>query len=232
LKLSSRSKILTSNFFLRETNVVAQDLLGKKLVRILTIKNKKRIKISGTIVETEAYGFKNDQASHAFKGMTKSNHIMFGHVGRSYVYFIYGNHFCFNVTARSSKELAGAVLLRALEPQEGINYMKEYRDVKDINTLTNGPGKIAQALCIGKQHNNYNLTNINSELYIEEEEEEKINSHLILSTKRIGITKSIDEYWRYVLATKKENVIYLNKFVSKRKENNYFRIVKYYNGDV
>src|SRR5215213_4719246 len=105
-----RSKILTSNFFLRETNVVAQDLLGKKLVRILTKKNNKRIKISGTIVETEAYGFKNDQASHAFKGMTKSNHIMFGPVGRSYIYFIYGNHFCFNVTAKSSNEIAGAVL--------------------------------------------------------------------------------------------------------------------------
>jgi DNA-3-methyladenine glycosylase len=208
---------------LRETNIVAQDLLGKKLVRIITIKNKKRIKISGLIVETEAYGFKNDQASHAFKGMTKGNQIMFGHVGRSYVYFIYGNYFCFNVTARSPKEIAGAVLLRALEPQEGIPYMKEYRNVLDIYSLTNGPGKIAQALCIDKQYNNYNLADINSEIYIEEEEE-NVKPDLILSTKRIGITKSIDEYWRYVAASKKENIIYLNKFVSKRKENNCFQI--------
>lgn len=219
------SKILNSNFFLRETNVVAQDLLGKKLVRIITIKNKKRIKISGLIVETEAYGFKNDQASHAFKGMTKGNQIMFGPVGRSYVYFIYGNYFCFNVTARSPKEMAGAVLLRALEPQEGIPYMKEYRNVHDIYSLTNGPGKIAQALCIDKQHNNYNLADINSEIYIEEEEEEEnVKPDLILSTRRIGITKSIDEYWRYIAASKKENIIYLNKFVSKRKENNCFKI--------
>jgi DNA-3-methyladenine glycosylase len=206
---------------LRETNVVAQDLIGKKLVRIITIKNKKRIKISGVIVETEAYGFKNDQASHAFKGMTKGNQIMFGTVGRSYIYFIYGNYFCFNVTARSPKEMAGAVLLRALEPQEGIPYMKEYRNVHDISNLTNGPGKIAQALYIDKHHNNYNLADINSEIYIEDE---NIKSDLILSTKRIGITKSIDEYWRYVAASKKENIIYLNKFVSKRKENNCFQI--------
>jgi len=213
-----KSKILHSNFFLRETNIVAQDLLGKKLVRIITTRHNKRIKLSGIIVETEAYGFKNDQASHAFKGMTKGNHIMFGPVGRSYIYFIYGNHFCFNVTARSEKEKAGAILVRALEPQDGIQNMKEYRNIHDINSLTNGPGKIAQALCIDKQHNNYNLTDINSEIYLQE----SIKPDIILSTKRIGITKSIDEYWRYVVASEKGNTIYLNKFVSKRKENNYF----------
>jgi DNA-3-methyladenine glycosylase len=214
-----KSKILNSSFFLRDTNVVAKDLLGKKLIRIIRTKNNKRIKLSGIIVETEAYGFKNDQASHAFKGMTNSNQIMFGPVGRSYIYFIYGNHFCFNVTARSQKEMAGAVLLRALEPQEGIQYMKEYRKIPDINSLTNGPGKVAQALCINKQHNNYNLTDISSEIYLEE----SVIPELILATKRIGITKSIDEYWRYVVASKKENIIYLNKFVSNRKENNYFQ---------
>jgi len=214
-----KTKILNSNFFLRDTNIVAQDLLGKKLIRIIKTKDNKRIKISGVIVETEAYGFKKDQASHAFKGMTKSNQIMFGPVGRSYIYFIYGNHFCFNVTARSQKEMAGAVLLRALEPQEGIQYMKENRNISDINSLTNGPGKIAQALCIDKQHNNYNLTDIKSEIYIEE----SIIPDLILATKRIGITRSIDEYWRYVAAYKREKIISINKFVSKRKENNYFQ---------
>ena len=219
MKLLEKTKILNFNFFLRDTNIVAQDLLGKKLIRIIKTKSNKRIKLTGVIVETEAYGFKNDQASHAFKGMTNGNQIMFGPVGRSYIYFIYGNHFCFNVTARSQKEMAGAVLLRALEPQEGIQYMKENRNISDINSLTNGPGKIAQALCIDKQHNNYNLTDIKSEIYLEE----SIKPDVILATKRIGITKSIDEYWRYVVASKKENVIYLNNFVSKRKENNYFQ---------
>jgi DNA-3-methyladenine glycosylase len=151
--------------------------------------------------------------------MTNGNQIMFGPVGRSYIYFIYGNHFCFNVTARSQKEMAGAVLLRALEPQEGIQYMKENRNISDINSLTNGPGKIAQALCIDKQHNNYNLTDIKSEIYLEE----SIKPDVILATKRIGITRSIDEYWRYVAASKRENIISINTFVSKRKENNYFK---------
>ncbi len=214
-----KSKILNSNFFLRDTNLVAQDLLGKKLVRIIISKKNKRIKLSGIIVETEAYGFKNDQASHAFKGMTKGNQIMFGPVGRSYIYFIYGNHFCFNITARSQQEIAGAVLLRALEPQEGIHYMKEYRNIADIYSLTNGPGKIAQALCIDKQHNNYNLADIKSEIHLEE----SIKPDLILATRRIGITRSTNEYWRYVVASKKENIISINKFVSKRKENNYFQ---------
>jgi DNA-3-methyladenine glycosylase len=216
-------KILDSHFFLRDTNVVAKDLLGKKLVRIISKKtNRINIKLSGIVVETEAYGFKNDLASHAYRGMTKGNQIMFGPVGRSYVYFIYGNHYCFNVIARSTKEMAGAVLLRALEPLEGIEYMKVNRNIQDILSLTNGPGKIAQALCIEKQHNNYNLTDINSEIYIEEWTKPQI----IVATKRIGITKSIDEYWRFLLAYKTENDrnIYLNKFVSKRKENSHFKI--------
>ena len=85
---AEKKLIFTQNFFLRDTTIVAQALLGKKLVRILT-KNDEKIKLSGKIVETEAYGFKNDRASHAFKGKTKGNQIMFGPVGRSYIYFIY-----------------------------------------------------------------------------------------------------------------------------------------------
>jgi len=190
-----KKSIFTQNFFLRDTTTVAQDLLGKKLVRILT-KNNEKIKLSGIIVETEAYGFKNDQASHAFKGKTKGNQIMFGPVGRSYIYFIYGNHYCFNITAGSQDEIAGAVLIRALEPYDGIEYLMKNRNQQDVNLLSNGPGKITQALCIGKQHNNSNVIDINNELYIEE----GIRPELILATKRIGITKSIDKYWRYLSA--------------------------------
>ena len=218
-----KKPIFTQNFFLRDTTIVAQDLLGKKLVRILTKSNNEEIKLSGIIVETEAYGFKNDPASHAFKGKTKGNQIMFGPVGRSYVYFIYGNHYCFNITARSRDELAGAVLIRALEPLDGIEYLKKNRNQQDVNLLSNGPGKITQALCIGKQHNNYDLTgDNNNELYIEE----GIKPELILATKRIGITRSIDKYWRYVSAKKNNDIIIMNKYVTKRPENYSFKVSK------
>ena len=218
MKIEKKS-IFTPNFFLRDTTIVAQDLIGKKLVRILT-KNNEKIKLSGIIVETEAYGFKNDQASHAFKGKTNGNQIMFGPVGRSYIYFIYGNHYCFNITARCQNEIAGAVLIRALEPHGGIEYFKKNKNQQTVNLLTNGPGKITQALCIGKQHNNYNVTDINNELFLDE----GIKPELILATKRIGITKSINKYWRYVSAKKNRDIVILNKYVTKRPENYSFKI--------
>ncbi|MGE0242418.1 MAG: DNA-3-methyladenine glycosylase [Nitrososphaeraceae archaeon] len=218
MKIEEKS-IFTPNFFLRDTIIVAQDLIGKKLVRILT-KNNEKIKLSGIIVETEAYGFKNDQASHAFKGKTDGNQIMFGPVGRSYIYFIYGNHYCFNITARCQNEIAGAVLIRALEPHDGIEYFKKNKNQQAVNLLTNGPGKITQALCIGKQHNNYNMTDNNNELFLDE----GIKPELILATKRIGITKSINEYWRYVSAKKNRDNVILNKYVTKRPENYSFKI--------
>ena len=201
--------------------MVAKNLIGKRLVKIIRNENKK-IRLVGTIVETEAYGYKRDEASHAYRGMTKRNMVMFGPVGRSYVYFTYGNHYCFNVTAKSKNQIAGAVLIRALQPEEGIQYMKDYRNINDLKLLTNGPGRITQAFCINKQHNDYNLTDINNDLYIEK----GFNPNLVLATKRIGIKKSMHEYWRYILASKEENVIQFNKFVSKKKENIHYQICK------
>lgn len=212
--------ILTYEFFSRDTNVVAKKLIGTKLVKTIRNNNRK-ITLSGIIVETEAYGYKSDEASHAYRGMTKRNMVMFGPAGRSYVYFTYGNHYCFNVTAKSINQIAGAVLIRGLEPKKGIQYMRNHRNVDD-KLLTNGPGKITQAFCIGKQHNDQDLTDINNDLYIEK----GFLPNLVLATKRIGIKKSIHEYWRYILAYKKENVIFVNKFVSKKKENIQFQICR------
>ena len=100
--------------------------------------------------------------------------------------------------------------------------MKDYRNINDLKLLTNGPGRITQAFCINKQHNDYDLTDINNDLYIEK----GFNPNLVLATKRIGIKKSMHEYWRYILASKEENVIQLNKFVSKKKENIHYQICK------
>lgn len=213
--------LLNYKFFSRDTNIVAKKLIGKKLVKVIRNNNRK-IRLSGIIVETEAYGYKSDEASHAYRGMTKRNMVMFGPVGRTYIYFTYGNHYCFNVTAKSKNQIAGAVLIRGVEPKEGIEYMKDYRNVDNKMLLTNGPGKITQAFAIDKQHNNQDLTNINNDLYIVK----GFIPNLVLATKRIGIKKSIHVYKRYILASKIENKIFINRFVSKKKENNHFHICR------
>ncbi|MGC2574693.1 MAG: DNA-3-methyladenine glycosylase, partial [Candidatus Nitrosopolaris sp.] len=137
---------LDRSFYNRPTDLVAMDLLGNKLVRIISNTGEKPKRLSGIIVETEAYGFKEDAASHAFRGQTPRNAVMFGEAGRAYIYFIYGNHFCVNVSARPFEIEAGAVLIRALQPVEGIKCMKIYRKTSEELSLTSGPGKIGQAL--------------------------------------------------------------------------------------
>ncbi len=184
-----------SSFYQRPTEVVARDLVGKKLVR--TIKNKKKKKqfrLVGIIVETEAYGYRDDLASHAHVGQTVRNKVMFGNVGRAYVYFTYGNHFCLNVSARRSKVEAGAVLIRGIEPVEGIELMRQFRPVDDIFSLTSGPGKLTQALNITSSLNGTDMTNSESEIYIEFGKTPKC----IVTTPRIGITRAVDREWRFV----------------------------------
>jgi DNA-3-methyladenine glycosylase len=171
---------------------VARDLVGKKLVRILR-RNGKSFRLAGTIVETEAYGFRDDPASHACMGPTARNAVMFGEVGRAYVYFTYGNHFCVNVSARSSRMQAGAVLIRSLEPVEGIDVMRQLRPVENIFSLTSGPGKLTQALNITSALNGTDMTSPDSELRIEF----GARPRRILVTPRIGITRATDKEWRY-----------------------------------
>jgi len=143
---------LQRKFFSRRTDLVAEDLLGCILVR--KIGNKK---LSGKIVETEAYFGEDDPASHAFRGITPRNKLMFGKPGFAYVYFIYGNHYCLNFTTEIEGK-AGAVLIRALEPLEGIDMMMKNRGVEEARKLTNGPGKLTQALQITKEQNGLDLT--------------------------------------------------------------------------
>jgi len=111
-------KPLPRSFYSRDTVLVAKDLLGKTLVRKTGSKT-----ISGIITETEAYRYKDDPASHAYRGKTERNKAMFGQVGRAYVYFTYGMYHCFNVVAKSQNYEAGAVLIRALYPKKGVNKM-------------------------------------------------------------------------------------------------------------
>jgi DNA-3-methyladenine glycosylase len=187
-----------SSFYQRPTEVVAKDLLGKKLVRTIRNNNNNnnnmQFRLAGIIVETEAYGYSDDLASHAYVGPTGRNKIMFGDVGKAYVYFTYGNHFCLNVSARRSKVEAGAILIRGIEPVEGIELMRQFRPVDDIFSLTSGPGKLTQALNITSLLNGTDMTNSESEIYIEFGKRPK---HIV-TTPRIGITRALDKEWRFV----------------------------------
>ena len=179
--------ILPREFYSKDTITVAKNLLGKRIIRKIG-----RYKISGIITETEAYRHDDDPASHAFTKITDRNKIMFGDVGFAYVYFTYGMHFCFNVVAKDPKKAAGAVLIRAIEPEKGIKIMQKNRGIQNLKTLTNGPAKLTQALDITKEHYGIDLTK-KSELYITE----GIKPKKIIKSQRIGITKAVDNLWNF-----------------------------------
>jgi DNA-3-methyladenine glycosylase len=178
-----------SSFYARPTEIVAKDLIGKVLVRTIA-----GCRLAGRIVETEAYGYSDDPASHACRGPTARNSVMFGQVGVTYVYFTYGNHYCVNVSARSNKALAGAVLIRGVEPVQGVDMMRKFRQIDDIVSLTSGPGKLTQALNITSALNGADMKDKNSELHIEFGAEPES----VVATPRIGITRATDKNWRFV----------------------------------
>lgn len=205
-------KCLNSSFYARSTELVAESLLGKTLVRLIVNTSGKLERLSGMIIETEAYGFKNDPASHAYRGLTSRNAAMYGEVGRAYVYFIYGSQYCVNVSARSNELGAGAVLIRALQPLEGIDIMKSLRKTDHFLSLTSGPGKLTQALSITNVLNGEDMTDSKSRLHIEE----GVNPVAIVTTKRIGISQAVDKKWRFIIpdATVER---YLNKYASRKR---------------
>lgn len=194
---------IKKDFYNRETLKVAQELLGKFLVR----KIGKKI-IAGKIVETEAYVGLRDLASHASRGKTVRTAPMFGPPGHAYVYLVYGLNYCFNIVTEKENYPA-AILIRAIEPAEGADLMKRYRKTqKLIFNLTNGPGKLCQALKIDKSINMLDLTkNI---LWVEDRGV-KIKSSEIVAAKRIGVDyagKYKNKPWRFYLRG--------NPFVSKK----------------
>lgn len=169
----------------------ARQLLGSFLVR--KIKGKK---IIGKIVETEAYcGFK-DKASHAFRGMTPRNKAMFGPAGYWYVYFVYGNHYCLNLVT-GKEGYPAAILIRALEPVEGIDLMKQNRRKDKLKDLCSGPGKLCQALQINKELNGTKSFGRNCRLWIEEGK-----TPPAVKAKRIGVDYAgrwADKKWRFYI---------------------------------
>jgi DNA-3-methyladenine glycosylase len=211
-------KPLPRSFYLRPTLQVARDLLGKHIVRKIGTKL-----LVGKIVEVEAY-CKGDPASHAFRGRTKRNDVMFWEGGHLYVYFTYGMHFCANVV--TGKEGIGeAVLIRAVEPLVGIEVMTKNRfpnlcaegayarlpkcnggqasgvkslNLKSLINLSNGPAKFCQAFGIARKENGADL--LESEITITGGDQ--IPLKLIKRSSRIGIQQGVEKKWRFFI---KEN---------------------------
>ncbi|MCX8092714.1 MAG: DNA-3-methyladenine glycosylase [Candidatus Goldbacteria bacterium] len=181
---------LKRSFFERNSTVVAKDLLGKILVRII---NDQRV--SGIIVETEAYRGDKDPGSHAYKKITDRNKIMFGPPGVAYVYFCYGNHYLLNIVTEK-EGWPGAVLIRALEPYENIELMKKLRKTDNEYKLTDGPGKLTEALAIGRKENGLDVIN-SKNLFLEDLNNSK--KFKIISTSRVGIKQGLDKKWRFYI---------------------------------
>jgi DNA-3-methyladenine glycosylase len=190
----NRPRSLSRAFYNRDTRLVAPDLLGKILVR-----RQGRRLLTGRIVEVEAYPGSGDPASHTFIGRTPRNAVLFGPPGYVYVYFIYGNHFCLNVSCLPDG-VGGGILFRAVEPIRGIEEMLKLRGVdkgSDLKSLTSGPGRMAEAFGITRERDNgKDLTNPRSDLYIADDGSAPPR---VVITKRIGIKKAVDMPLRYVV---------------------------------
>ena len=180
LDLEQRS--LLAGFFRRRATDLARDLIGARL----TVDG-----VGGPIVETEAYD-RTDPASHAFRGPTAGNAVMFGQPGHAYVYQSYGVHWCLNFVC--GPEPGAAVLIRALEPTDGVEIMRARRGLGDLRKLCSGPGRLCQALGIARAtHNGLPLDRPPFSLA------PASTAPSVASGIRIGLTKGVDTPWRFGL---------------------------------
>lgn len=189
VRLSRRR--LARGFFDRPAVEVAPALLGRVLVRQLP----DGTRLAGRVVETEAYE-PGDPASHGFRGPTPRNASMFGPPGRLYVYFTYGHHWMMNVVTRARGE-GSAVLLRAVEPTEGIAFMQAARGRSDLRDLCSGPGKLAQALAVDKVHDGEDLVR-GAVVWLEAGM--PVPRERIEAGGRVGVSVGIEPAWRFVVA--------------------------------
>jgi DNA-3-methyladenine glycosylase len=173
--------LLSSQFFARDVNEVARELVGATLLVAGT---------GGTIVEVEAYDH-DDPAAHGFGGPTVRNAAMFGPPGHAYVYRSYGIHWCLNLVC-AAEGVPAAVLLRALEPTAGLDEMRRRRGVQDPRLLCSGPGRLCQALGVTREHDGLRLDRPPFELHPASDRVD------VIATPRIGITRAAELPWRYV----------------------------------
>jgi DNA-3-methyladenine glycosylase len=198
--MTRKAKLLQRAFFNRDPRAVARELLGKLIVR-----REGRKHLAGRIVEVEAYLGAGDLAAHAAAGHTARNSVLWGPPGHAYVYFIYGVHYCLNISCLPAGE-AGCVLIRALEPVSGIANMAKARGLadldltskRDLRKLASGPGKLCEALGITRpRDNDKDMLSPTSDLQVISD---GFRTKEIAITQRIGITKSMEMPLRYVVA--------------------------------
>ncbi|HXX55415.1 MAG TPA: DNA-3-methyladenine glycosylase [Methanoregula sp.] len=186
--------ILPRSFYERDAITVATGLLGCCLVH-----REDGFVTAGRIVETEAY-LQGDPAAHSFRGRTPRTSVLFGPPGHAYVYFVYGMHWCMNVVTGTGED-RGAVLLRALEPVEGIPAMEERRKTKELRLLCSGPARLAQALAITGEFNGSSL--LTGPLRIVSKDHSPVDgtrgTEEIVQTTRVGISKAQDKPYRFYL---------------------------------
>jgi DNA-3-methyladenine glycosylase len=185
-------------WYQRPTLAVARDLLGAVFIR-----NTPEGMLTGMIVEVEAYHGASDEASHACRGRTARNDVMFHAGGALYVYFTYGMHFCMNVVTEA-EGLGAAVLIRGVEPREGVDIMRRSRGEEfPLRALTNGPAKCCQAFGVGREQNGASL--LGPEFMVVPGN--VIPDEAVARSPRIGIRRSADLPWRFSIRG--------NPFVSK-----------------
>lgn len=196
----SHARLVRRAFFDRDPRQVCPELLGKIIVR-----REGRKVLAGRIVELEAYLGADDAAAHAAAGRTARNDVLWGPPGHAYIYFIYGVHYCLNISCMPEGE-AGCVLVRALEPLSGIKQMALARHMQDLDfnvnrnvcKLASGPGKLSEALGITRERDNgKDMLSSQSDLQVLDDGHEVDE---VETTVRIGITKSADMPLRYLVA--------------------------------
>jgi DNA-3-methyladenine glycosylase len=173
---------LRRSFFDRSVHDVAPELIGATLLVD---------GVGGIIVELEAYHH-TDPAAHSYNGRTERNAVMFGPAGYAYVYRSYGIHWCLNFVCEEEGS-ASAVLIRAIAPTEGLAAMRRRRGLKDERALCSGPGKLCEALAVTQEHNGLPLDRAPFELHARSKTQD------IVTGARIGITKAVENPWRYGL---------------------------------
>ena len=179
--------LLPRSFYEADTVAVARELLGKVLIHSTS-----EGILAGRIVETEAY-LSDDPACHACRGMTPRNRMMFGPPGHAYIYFTYGMYYCFNVVT-AQEGVGEAVLIRAIEPLEGIELMMRNRNTDKLLNIASGPGKLCQAFGLDKRHNGLDLTD--SDLAIIDDGYKPAE---VVTATRIGISLAADLPFRFYI---------------------------------